>query len=376
MSESGSMGRVVRRLRTEKGWTQEELGERVGVSAQAVSKWETEQSLPDVTQVPLLARAFGVTTDALFGLEEEPAPEFPEADVLCTDPEEAWQRWREMRRKLEDGPINDTCVSLWLLQGSLLCYPDSLVYHPEHAREALEELLAFAEKHWKNPKQKERDLDFSQRSLLTNLNALAGNEEKALRLTEGAPELPHEQSWFRRAEVFRLLGKRKEEREQLSSLFTLLRSFLLTVLFRRAENALALGRKDEALYCVRFGQAFARLLFGAEKVDVLYWQDGKSFLQLEARVLLAQGKREEALASLEQMVDEKLESLRPGYSMVVNTPLIRAVQIAPAGGDEKGLRYHRAMLLRSLDHPDLAPLREDPRFLALREHAESPAETA
>ena len=52
MNEQQNMGSVIRSLRMERGWTQEELGERVGVSAQAVSKWETGQSLPDISQVP------------------------------------------------------------------------------------------------------------------------------------------------------------------------------------------------------------------------------------------------------------------------------------------------------------------------------------
>ena len=52
MSESGNMSAIIRSLRMERGWTQEELGERVGVSAQAVSKWETGQSLPDISQLP------------------------------------------------------------------------------------------------------------------------------------------------------------------------------------------------------------------------------------------------------------------------------------------------------------------------------------
>ena len=115
-------------------------------------------------------------------------------------------------------------------------------------------------------------------------------------------------------------------------------------------------------------------MFGEEKVDPLFAQDGKSFLQLGARALLAQGKREEALRWLKQMVEEKLGSLVPGYTMGANTPLFNAIQIAPARWDEKTLRYYRALLLRSLDHPDLAPLRDDPEFQAIRERAEALAE--
>ncbi len=372
---SQSMGSIIRRLRMEKGWTQEELGERLHLSGQSVSKWETEQSLPDISQVPQLAKTFGVTTDELFGLEEEPEPDFSQFDSRCADPEEAWQQWREMGRKLEEGPENDTLASLYLYQGYLLWYPDSLVYHPEHAKEARDELLAFAGKFAERRKQSDHTGNYSLASLLTNLNALAGNEEKALGQIKGAPEWPQELSWFRRGEVFRLLGKRKEEREQLSCVTELLIPCLLTVLFRLGDNALALGRRDEALYCVRFGQDFLRLMSGAEKADPLFAADGNGFLQLGARVLLAQGKREEALNWLKQMVDEKLDSLLPGYAVAVNTPLYRGVQFAPARWDEKTLRYFRAMLLHSLDHPDLAPLRDDPEFRALRARAEALTET-
>ena len=371
MSESGNMSAIIRSLRMERGWTQEELGERVGVSAQAVSKWETGQSLPDISQVPLLAKAFGVTTDLLFGLGEEPEPDFPQFDSRCTDPEEAWQQWREMGRKLEEGPENDNLASLYLYQGYLLCYPDSLVYYPEHAREARDELLAYAGKTAKRRKQRDHTGDYSLASLLTNLNALAGNEEKALGQIKGAPEWPQELAWIRRGEVFRLLGKRKEEREQLLSVIERLVPCLLTVLYHRGDSALALGQRDEALYCVRFGQDILRLMSGAEKVDPLFAQDGNGFLQLGARVLLAQGKREEALDWLKEMVDEKLESLLPGYAVAVNTPLYRGVQIAPARWDEKTLRYFRALLLHSLDHPDFAPLRDDPEFQAIRARAEA-----
>ena len=371
MSESGNMSAIIRSLRMERGWTQEELGERVGVSAQAVSKWETGQSLPDISQVPLLAKAFGVTTDLLFGLAEEPEPDFPQFDSRCTDPEEAWQQWREMGRMLEEGPENDALASLYLFQGYQLCYPDSLVYHPEHAKEARDELLAFADKSAKRTKQRTHTGDYSLASHLTNLNALAGNEEKALGQIKDAPEWPQELSWIRRGEVFRLLGKRKEEREQLLSVIELLIPCLLTVLYRRGDSALALGQRDEALYCVRFGQDILRLMSGAEKVDPLFAQDGNGFLQLGARVLLAQGKREEALDWLKEMVDEKLESLLPGYAVAVNTPLYRGVQIAPARWDEKTLRYFRALLLRALDHPDFAPLRDDPKFQAIRARAEA-----
>ena len=52
-------------LRKKQGWSQEELAERLGVSRQAVSKWESGQTLPDMDKLLLLSEVFGVTTDYL-----------------------------------------------------------------------------------------------------------------------------------------------------------------------------------------------------------------------------------------------------------------------------------------------------------------------
>lgn len=46
--------------------SQEELADKVGVSRQAVSKWESNQSLPDIEKIILLSNYFDVTTDSYF----------------------------------------------------------------------------------------------------------------------------------------------------------------------------------------------------------------------------------------------------------------------------------------------------------------------
>ena len=56
--------------------SQETLAERVGVSRQAVSKWETGEASPEIGKLLLLAQTFGVTTDWLLS-EDDPEPEAP-----------------------------------------------------------------------------------------------------------------------------------------------------------------------------------------------------------------------------------------------------------------------------------------------------------
>ena len=81
-----SIGKNIASFRKAKGWTQAELGEKIGVSNQAVSKWESEMSMPDVMLLPALADAFGCYIDELFSREikteihYDHCAEFPWAD--------------------------------------------------------------------------------------------------------------------------------------------------------------------------------------------------------------------------------------------------------------------------------------------------------
>ena len=49
-------------LRRQRGWSQEDLAERMGVSRQSVSKWESAQSIPDINRILELSRIFEVST--------------------------------------------------------------------------------------------------------------------------------------------------------------------------------------------------------------------------------------------------------------------------------------------------------------------------
>ena len=60
-------------LRKSKGWSQEELAEKLEVTRQSVSKWESGQSVPDLERIVRMSALFGVTTDALLKDEEEVA---------------------------------------------------------------------------------------------------------------------------------------------------------------------------------------------------------------------------------------------------------------------------------------------------------------
>ena len=78
-----TLGKRIGALRREKGLKQDELAEKLGISPQAVSKWETDQTCPDISLLPTLAKILGVSVDELLSGKQESAPAvrmLPEAE--------------------------------------------------------------------------------------------------------------------------------------------------------------------------------------------------------------------------------------------------------------------------------------------------------
>lgn len=73
-----TLGERIAQNRKAKGFTQESLAEQLGVSAQAVSKWENDISCPDITLLPELAKLLGTTVDSLLSGETQVAQFVPE----------------------------------------------------------------------------------------------------------------------------------------------------------------------------------------------------------------------------------------------------------------------------------------------------------
>ena len=90
-------------LRKEHGYSQEELAEKLGVSRQAVSKWECGESSPDTDNLIALAKIYGITLDELIN----PTPEKEEKkeeveDVEVIDPKTEKELEEKLEKKLEE----------------------------------------------------------------------------------------------------------------------------------------------------------------------------------------------------------------------------------------------------------------------------------
>ena len=92
-------GELIAALRKEKGWSQTEIAERLGVTNKAVSRWETGRGYPDVELLPMLARELGITISELLEGSRTPTP--PQVDeqmeFLCESTgREKKKRWAVM----------------------------------------------------------------------------------------------------------------------------------------------------------------------------------------------------------------------------------------------------------------------------------------
>jgi len=70
-----SLGIKIQKLRKDAGFSQEQLADSLGVSRQAISKWELDQTLPEIDKLLALSKLFSVTTDSLLDNDEFPCKE-------------------------------------------------------------------------------------------------------------------------------------------------------------------------------------------------------------------------------------------------------------------------------------------------------------
>ncbi len=111
------MGEKIKALRKEKGISQEALAQVLGVSFQAVSKWETGVTMPDVALVPPIASFFGVSIDELFDYnvwENERRIENICREAASLRGREPVEAERLLRDGLKQYPANETMLTLLL----------------------------------------------------------------------------------------------------------------------------------------------------------------------------------------------------------------------------------------------------------------------
>ena len=177
-----SIGQNIKKYRKEKGYTQRELADLIGVSVQAVSKWETDTGAPDISQVVPLASALDISTDALFDYEHYTKPEdFEELrkdyhrQEVFRDQRDSAKNYKMLNAYFSAHPQNSEAASL-----SLKSLVDMIVAGKTQDR-GKSELIAECEKYANCIFKYETDIDtvFMNHFVLARGYAALGENEKA-----------------------------------------------------------------------------------------------------------------------------------------------------------------------------------------------------
>ena len=117
-----TLGKRIVANRKRLGITQDRLAEQLGVTAQAVSKWENDQSCPDITMLPKLAAIFGSSVDELLGVVQ-PKQEYVHKAEIVTEEEPEKSEKAGLDLSLEPGKKVKILFALWVIcTGGLMLF--------------------------------------------------------------------------------------------------------------------------------------------------------------------------------------------------------------------------------------------------------------
>lgn len=242
-----NIGKNIRELRKRAGLTQEQLAEAMNVSFQAVSKWENDTALPDITMIPLLARYFAVTTDALLNYDRDKV-----MDEVMTIVDRAYE-YRvsdpaESRRILEEGlrqyPGND------ILLGNIL-YTIDVERQPD-------EMLVEASRLVDRATDMEIKLDAMQ--MVAKAYAVKGDLKSAKAMLDQIPEL-----YFTKLELDAELLRGEDSRVSAVKQKWLSFEQLISMMGILAQRAVERGDRTQAVEELRCALAVLQAMSGARK---------------------------------------------------------------------------------------------------------------
>ncbi|MDY0139117.1 MAG: helix-turn-helix transcriptional regulator [Candidatus Izemoplasmatales bacterium] len=112
------LGKIIKRLRVSKDMTQEDLANMLGTSIQSVSRWENEQTYPDITMLPIIANIFEITVDELLNVntfkQQEEIKRIVEQDKVLWSQGKTDEREMILRESIKQFPTNFELKSLLL----------------------------------------------------------------------------------------------------------------------------------------------------------------------------------------------------------------------------------------------------------------------
>jgi len=305
-----TMGQIIKRLRKERNLTQEELAEQLNISAPAISKWETDTTSPDISQIVPLSRVFGVSTDVLFGTaglndKEEVRKILREAQSLLACPLDSaglLRKYAALSEGLKEYPNNPLLLLACLETGLALAYPENTVYDASHAEAIYHECIRMANLVISCSPNTSDIL--RAHMILVLLHAAYGNFREALVHAQHFPTRPDFNIHVMYA--YYAHHKRDYETEAGSCQFGVMHYLesLLNILTRLGQAYTLLGNYGDAAETLETALSLIDCIFAKDEIKPpIHHREKGDLYMLLADIFLKSGDREKALSYLTKMVD-------------------------------------------------------------------------
>lgn len=362
-----NLSKVLVRMRKEKGITQDDLANYIGVSKASVSKWETEQSYPDITLLPSLASYLNISIDALLDYQ----PQMTKAEI--------GKLYRRLSADFSTKPFDlvlgecrsivkkyYSCFPLLLQMGILL------INHSELLRDSQKTLALITEAKALFVRVKEESDDVSIKKQALYLEAFcslaSGSADAVLKLLDGSvtPAMPTESIL---ASAYQMKGENQEAKSVLQvGIYQ-----NIVVLFNFFPAYLQLCADDPT----KFDEMLRRALCVAEAFALKKLHPGV-FVALylsAAQGYLTQEKHDQALNMLQLYTEVVTSDIYPlqlhGDDFFdLLEPWILTLDLGSSlPRDEKTIR--NSMVSAITQNPTFGVLADDPRFQNLIDRLES-----
>ncbi len=365
-----TMGQIIKRLRKERNFTQEELAEQLGVTFQAVSKWENDAGLPDISQVVPLATVFGVSTDVLFGLygknnAEEAEKLISAARAYVTNPatkESTLQCYRALTDGLAKFPNNTTLLIDCLEAGISLAFPENDTYDRDNGDHIYRDCIRFADlviKYSQNITHVMR-----AHMIMVLLHSAYGNVEDAFRHARQFPRRVDMTAHTMNAYMAHFEKDTVKENCCYQTDLTYHLSAVLDDMVAVAFCEFHLGRYENARYAFNKALALIDLLFGDEEAKPAFHIRERGDIHiLLAQLSLKEGDVDGALRELEKSAEYDLSERQKHRGQAIVSPLFHESSLAFLMPNPNA----KARLAARLRHPVFAPLAEEERYRILLE---------
>lgn len=364
-----TIGQIIRKLRKERNLTQEELAEQLGVTFQAVSKWENDSGMPDISQVIPLATVFNVSTDVLFGIDgtsnaNEVDKIIKQARLKITYPvtkESIRQCYDELQQGLEKYPNNTSLLSQCLETGISLAYPENDTFDSENGETIYKECIREANiviKYSKNTTDVLR-----AHMIMVLLHSAYGNFEMAQVHANEFPWRADMTIYEMKAYIAHFQKDYMTENKWRQNDFFYHFEVMLDDIVQMGCCHYHLADYNNAEYV--FMQALAMIELVCKDENVVphfHYRERGDIYSLLAEIYLKQNRPDDALNTLEKMVYydvHELAKFKSGKKM--NTPLLSDVDYDFYWIYED---YKKTMLLK-LKNPAFEILKKDSRFVSL-----------